>query len=289
MRFSNAYSRPTLTPLGQRLLVLSERKLYDLDAPAGARESGTALLREVLVRETVRSAWSAVDEGREGGLSDWSQTNAMGLDVIGEDEEEEADSAMSEAKQNQWFEDLMSELGDEPEEEDEVYSTEATVLVLPAYVNDTLDASTTSKANFTATSTIPHIGPSISHIEYILPSPECTSPPPTLPITPIDETSHPYLPSLEDLEECDDLILPPRMYRSWSADSSGSCSDSEECLTPKLDCLELDEEVTSYEWETAGMEKQALEERDAEWDEVLLAKPMRELGGDTRVIRFRGF
>jgi hypothetical protein len=121
MRFTA--HRPVLTPLGQRLLVLSERKLYDLDAPLGARESGTALLRAILVKETVRTAWSVMDEGKAGDLSDWSQPNAMGLDVIGEEEEgdngiqedEDDEEHYSDETEDQWFENLLEELGDEQE------------------------------------------------------------------------------------------------------------------------------------------------------------------------------
>lgn len=233
MRFSSTYSRPTLTPLGQRLLVLSERKLYDLDAPIGARESGTALFREVVIREAVRTAWTAIEEGREVEVSDWSQPNAMGLDVIGEEEEPES----TVEKEDRWFEDLLSELGDGEEEE-------------------------------------PNL---ISHIEYILPSPSHTSPPPSIPITPIDETTHPYLPSLDDINEDDSLILPPLLHRSWSADSSSS-SDDEECVTPTLGCTHLEESTGDFKWDKGAIED--------DWDEMMFGREIRMVDGG---IRLRGF
>lgn len=88
---------------------MSEQKLYDLDAPVGARESGTALLRGVLVREAVKSAWSSIDDGHAGEMTNWKSEAAMGLDVIGEDEEEEEQDEQEE----KWFEDLLSSLGEE--------------------------------------------------------------------------------------------------------------------------------------------------------------------------------
>jgi hypothetical protein len=228
MRFSSTYSRPTLTPLGQRLLVLSERKLYDLDAPIGARESGTALFREVLIRETVRTAWTAVEEGREVELSDWSQPNAMGLDVIGEEEEEVE-------KEDRWFEDLLSELGDGDEEQP-------------------------------------------THIEYILPSLSLISPPPSLPITPIDEATHPYLPTLDEIDEEDSLTLPPLLHRSWYADSSSS-SDDDECVTPTFDCMELEESTGGFKWGKGVIED--------DWDEMMFGG--REVRMGDGGVRFRGF
>lgn len=111
MRFASS-SKPSLTPLGWRLISLSEQKLYDLDAPVGARESGSALRRGVLVREAVKTAWSSIDEGRVGEMNDWHARGAMGLDVIGEDEEEEMDEE-EEQKEERWFEDLLSSLGEE--------------------------------------------------------------------------------------------------------------------------------------------------------------------------------
>jgi hypothetical protein len=87
---------------------MSEQKLYDLDAPTGARESGSALLRGVLVREAVKSAWSSIDDGSSDEMTNWKSETAMGLDVIGEDEEEEQDE-----QEEKWFEDLLSSLGEE--------------------------------------------------------------------------------------------------------------------------------------------------------------------------------
>lgn len=110
MRFASP-SRPSLTPLGWRLISLSEQKLYDIDAsPVGARESGSALRKGVLVREAVKSAWRSVEDGQRGEMNDWHSATAMGLDVIGENDEEEEEEEQQEEK---WFEDLLSSLGEE--------------------------------------------------------------------------------------------------------------------------------------------------------------------------------
>ena len=109
--YFHSSTRPSLTPLGWRLISLSEQKLYDIDAsPIGARESGSALRRGVLVREAVKSAWRSVEDGQKGEMNDWHAHNAMGLDVIGENEEEEEEEGQQEER---WFEDLLSSLGEE--------------------------------------------------------------------------------------------------------------------------------------------------------------------------------
>jgi hypothetical protein len=92
---------------------MSEQKLYDIDAsPLGARESGSALRRGVLVREAVKSAWRSVEDGNRGEMNDWHSANAMGLDVIGENDEEEEEEGQ-EQQEERWFEDLLSSLGEE--------------------------------------------------------------------------------------------------------------------------------------------------------------------------------
>ncbi|KAI9632576.1 uncharacterized protein MKK02DRAFT_40880 [Dioszegia hungarica] len=270
MRFSTTYSRPILTPLGQRLLILSERKLYDLDAPIGTRESGTTLLRTILVQQTVRAAWDAVDQGRQGGLNDWSSPTAMGLDVLGEEDEEEAESLAE--KEDRWFEDLLSDLGEEEEPPAYVYSLSASsstpsYTLSPAVATVQVLSADTTPSAFEAA-----LGPT-SHIEYILPSLDL-SPPCSLPITPTDETTNPDLLPLDELDEYDDLVLPPLMRRSWSSDSS----DSDECPTPRLDSAELEDVTGGYDWKWGGGEVEAEED---EWDMGMLG---RTSGG----VRLRG-
>lgn len=121
MRFQTTV-RPVLTPLGQRLINISERKLYDLEAPIGGRDVPT-LLKDVLVREAVRSAWRSVHNGQQVQVTDWQSDNAMGLDVIGEEEEEEDEDAREaeqgyhnsvvEQRGERWFEELVQSFGED--------------------------------------------------------------------------------------------------------------------------------------------------------------------------------
>lgn len=109
MRFAVPNSQPRLTPLGHRLLTLSERKLADLDASLGGRDESAALWKGVVMREAVRSAWRSVEDGTSGNFTDWRHQSAQALDVIGEDEEEDA----STADDGSWFDDVISTLGDD--------------------------------------------------------------------------------------------------------------------------------------------------------------------------------
>jgi hypothetical protein len=118
MRFQSTV-RPVLTPLGQRLITLSERKLYSLEPPVGGRDEAT-LLKGVLVRESVRSAWRSVERGQQVEVNNWQSTNAMGLDIIGEEEEdeEEMEEAIIEERNERWFEELVQSFGDDDETEE---------------------------------------------------------------------------------------------------------------------------------------------------------------------------
>lgn len=121
MRFQST-SRPVLTPFGERLLVLSERKLNNLEAPLGGRDEPT-LLKGVLVREAVKSAWRSVETGQQAEVNDWQSETAMGLDVIGEEDEEEEDGASEahnhthesvvEQRNERWFEELVESFGED--------------------------------------------------------------------------------------------------------------------------------------------------------------------------------
>ncbi|WVQ78708.1 hypothetical protein IAT38_000795 [Cryptococcus sp. DSM 104549] len=104
MRFTSPDARPALTPLGHRLLHLSEQKLAYLDG--SFYDEGPALLKGVLVREAVRSAWRSVADGAVVEMTDWSARGAMGLDVVDEMDEEQQD-------EETWFEDLVSSFGEE--------------------------------------------------------------------------------------------------------------------------------------------------------------------------------
>lgn len=110
MRFQSNV-RPVLTPLGQRLITLSERKLYSLEPPVGGRDEAN-LLKGILIQESVKNAWRQVEQGHQVQVNDWQSTNAMGLDVIGEEEEEEEEAAQ-EQKSERWFEELVQSFGDD--------------------------------------------------------------------------------------------------------------------------------------------------------------------------------
>lgn len=120
MRFTST-ARPTLTPLGHRLLHLSESKLANLEPGIGGRDTAAAMWKGVLVREAVKSAWKSVDQGATGNLTDWSSKSAMGLDIIGEDAEEE-EEVEEEEEEGRWFEDLVSSFGEEDFEHHDAYS-----------------------------------------------------------------------------------------------------------------------------------------------------------------------
>lgn len=120
MRFASN-SAPMLTPLGYRLLSLSERKLARLEPEIGGIDEGSLLRKGVVVRQAIKSAWQSIELGDVVEVTDWRSTSAMGLDVIGEDEEEVAenedeDGSVEDLKQERWFEDLVSSLGEEDDE-----------------------------------------------------------------------------------------------------------------------------------------------------------------------------
>jgi len=92
---------------------LSERKLYSLEPPVGGRDAAI-LLKGVLVREAVRSAWRSVESGQQVEVNNWQSEAAMGLDVIGEeDEEEEDEDVIVEEKNERWFEELVQSFADD--------------------------------------------------------------------------------------------------------------------------------------------------------------------------------
>lgn len=81
----------------------------------GGRDAST-LLKGVLVREAVRSAWKSVESGQQVEVNNWQSEAAMGLDVIGEEEEEEEEEdedVLVEEKNERWFEELVQSFGDD--------------------------------------------------------------------------------------------------------------------------------------------------------------------------------
>ncbi|WWC87801.1 uncharacterized protein L201_002693 [Kwoniella dendrophila CBS 6074] len=112
MRFTSPNSKPSLTPAGYKLLHLSEKKLSYLDG--SLYDEGPALLKGVLVKESIKSAWKSVQEGSVVEMNDWTSLSAMGLDVVSEDDEDdEFNSEIQSGKEERWFEDLVSSFGED--------------------------------------------------------------------------------------------------------------------------------------------------------------------------------
>lgn len=107
MHFASS-TTPTLTPLGVRLLSVSRHKLTSLEPSVGGRDKNDLLRRGVLVREALRSAWATLDSpAPTSELTDWRAPDALGLSVLSEEDEEEAEE--------RWLDDVLSDIEDEPE------------------------------------------------------------------------------------------------------------------------------------------------------------------------------
>lgn len=240
MRFSSN-KQPTLTPLGHRLLILSESKLANLEH----FDDASTLLKGVLVRESVRSAWKTVDQGLVGEHNDWHNQAAMGLDVISEEEDDEEEDVAEES----WFEDLVSSLGEEVavEERHEWVETVVGCPVLDEVEYDVqgMEAYELSVRNETVV-TVSAVYDLDEDSDWDTgydtpPLPTSSSDPLTTPI--IQPQSFPSTPAspacseISDLSESD-YFLPPPLYRSFSS-SSG---DEMECVTPPtMSCEDLEE------------------------------------------------
>jgi hypothetical protein len=251
MRFYSN-TRPTLTPMGHKLLHISQSKLMDLDTPLMGREEGTSLWKGVVVREAIKSAWRSVEEGVEGGsgLTDWRAQSAMGLDVIGEDDEDEDERG---DKEERWFDGLLEGLEDDVEAEHEWVESSVTI---PAFEDEFEEDGIMA---FTLPVLSPRAEPNtlveVVEVEDDIPltlTPLSSPPTPILsgmlltPTSPSSSDSS-YAPSSpcssldydSDFEECSDsFLLPPPLHRSISsASSSDGC---ECCITPPpVGCEEL--------------------------------------------------
>ncbi|EJT47311.1 hypothetical protein A1Q2_02217 [Trichosporon asahii var. asahii CBS 8904] len=99
-------TQPTLTPLGVRLINVSRHKLSSLEPAVGGRDSNDLLRRGVLVREALRSAWATLDTPAPASeLTDWRAPDALGLSVLSEEDEEEAEE--------RWLDDVLSDMEDD--------------------------------------------------------------------------------------------------------------------------------------------------------------------------------
>ncbi|TYJ59199.1 hypothetical protein B9479_000188 [Cryptococcus floricola] len=293
MRFTSDAS-PSLTPLGSRLLHISERKLSTLDGIA--YDEGFDLRKGILVREAVRSAWQSVSDGEEVEMTNWSSHSAMGLEVY--EEEEEVDLERSEQR---WFEDIVTSLD---EEEDEMASehehewVESNVTIPedlefnvdgmeaftftsptapstpapePAHCASTScvdvvevddDESDISDEDMIALTQSTHWSlPTTTHLEY------ANSPP----LSPLPEPSPLQIPAAlypgnDDYftgfeEYVDDFsALPPPLLRSMSSSTTSSeGDDTEVCGTPPMRAEELSlEEDEDEEEEIDWKEQEAL-------------------------------
>lgn len=120
MHFAST-ATPTLTPLGVRLLNASRHKLSVLEPSVGGRDKNDLLRRGVLVREALRSAWATLDTPAPASeLTDWRAPDALGLSVLSEEDEEEAEE--------RWLDDVLSDI-EEPEPAAESDWAETTVSV----------------------------------------------------------------------------------------------------------------------------------------------------------------
>jgi hypothetical protein len=87
---------------------LSHTKLARLEPPNGGRDRPT-LLRGVLVRQAVRSAWASLDDGASE-LTDWRAPTALGLDTLAEEDEDEDNQEAAEAA---WLDNVLSSFDDD--------------------------------------------------------------------------------------------------------------------------------------------------------------------------------
>ncbi|WVW80060.1 hypothetical protein I302_102033 [Kwoniella bestiolae CBS 10118] len=113
MKFTSQ-SKPSLTPVGYRLLSISERKLSVLDG--SFYDEGPELLKGVLVKESIKNAWRSVQEGSSTLDLEVGSYSTIGLDVISEDEEYNEDGEGEgevEVREERWFEDLLSSFGED--------------------------------------------------------------------------------------------------------------------------------------------------------------------------------
>nr|XP_019012176.1 uncharacterized protein I206_03019 [Kwoniella pini CBS 10737]OCF50957.1 hypothetical protein I206_03019 [Kwoniella pini CBS 10737] len=83
-------------------------------------DEGPALLKGILVKEAIRSAWQSVQEGSVVEMNDWTSMSAMGLEVVSEEDEEDqveaeisGNPSASTAREERWFEDLVSSFGED--------------------------------------------------------------------------------------------------------------------------------------------------------------------------------
>ncbi|WVQ74562.1 hypothetical protein IAR50_004163 [Cryptococcus sp. DSM 104548] len=302
MRFTSD-ARPSLTPLGSRLLHISERKLSSLDGIT--YDEGFDLLKGVLVREAVRSAWQSVNDGEEVEMTNWSSHGAMGLEVYEEEKEEDMEKV-----EQRWFEDIVTTLD---EDEDEVahehewaesnvtipeYDLELNVEGMEAFTfslppspstpptepapssvdvveveDDESEISDEDMAVLTQSThwSLP-ITSTIDHIEH------ASSPPPS----PLPEPSPLQIPAslypgYDDYftgfdEYIDEFsALPPPLLRSLSA--SSEADDTEVCKTPPMRTAELRRE----EDEGRRQQEEEEEEEDEEEEEEVIDWKEQEL------------
>jgi len=263
--------------------------LANLESPLGGREEGRALWKGVIVREAIRSAWRSVEEGLEGGLTDWRTPTAMGLDVIGEDQEEEEEEGeviveKEKAKEERWFEDLLTTLDDE-EADTGVQGHEWVESCVSMVEFDEVEYDEEGMMAFT----LPSVSPASSASSLELSEVEERVDVEVVEVVEVDDTwecdcdddsecpSHTAIyPKLDkyqtfplynhassssnlspsaftspssttcDLDEDNDhnTLIPPPLLRSYSSNSS-SCEDNEQCLTPPaFDCEELEVDLS---------------------------------------------
>ena len=286
MRFPSN-TKPTLTPLGHRLLHLSELKLSNLEPGLGARDDASALWKGVVVREAVRSAWKSVDEPSSAPASpeftDWRSETAMGLGVVDEADEEnwfeEIYESLGEeddfARQHEWAESkVYSAFEDEvapfPAEEVEDGVTVSAAVAVDDFLGDNVEVDVVEVADeydyeseeddddslSAAASAFLSSIPDISTL--------ATSPSPRTPsLFPSPSPSSTHFAMADSCEDVEDFALPPPLIRSMSASTSSS-EDCSECVTPASSCEDLEDYTSSPELHAGEVD-----DCDAETDGLL--------------------
>jgi len=135
MRFTSS-AAPTLTPLGVRLMNLSRSKLTRLEPPVGGRDTAHTLLRGVLVREAVRSAWASLESG-PSELTDWRAPTALGLDTLTEEDEDESED--QQAAEAAWLDDVLSTVDEDTSVDTDESAWAETTVSRPEAFDDDFD------------------------------------------------------------------------------------------------------------------------------------------------------
>ena len=243
MRFPNPTSQPKLTPLGHKLLQISDHKLTHLDPPLFGRDHASSFRKGVVVRQAVRSAWRSVDESYESSLTDWRSLEAMGVGVISE-EEEEGEKEDPEDAEERMYDELLRSLTEDDDPEEHEWAQSISTSASQYHGCD--DASETfilpSPSTSLAHSTVTYADDPLpiewdeTHVDIEDAISDCSCSDFDLDsICSADERA---------LDEFHDELI-PSLHRSLSSSSTSSGGGDSECITPKGTCEDLAEAATA--------------------------------------------